>query len=234
MDVNGAIKPNLSSYLSHQIQILIREKDLKPGDRLPSAKSLADQFSVATPTIREALRRLQATGMIDIKHGSGIYVRRQSDRLMLSNPGYGALEHKTILQVLDARMLIEPHLAGLTARKASEIDIDALKDLVARADGALETADDTYIRINFDFHAAIARMSGNLVLTHVVESLLEMYSTELHLTDPGSGFAVTRERDHHHHHQIIEAIAVRDEAAASAAMGEHIQVARSTVVAQVS
>ena len=97
MDVTGTSKPNLSNYLAQQIQSLIRERDLKPGERPPSAKSLADQFNVATPTIREALRHLQATGMIDIRHGSGIYVRRQSDRLMLSNPGYGALETKTIL-----------------------------------------------------------------------------------------------------------------------------------------
>ena len=108
-------RPNLSAYLAQQVLALIRDRNLGPGDRLPSAKALADQFQVATPTIREALRRLQATGVVDIRHGSGIYVRRERERLMLSNPGYGALEHHTVLQLLDARILIEPHLAELAA-----------------------------------------------------------------------------------------------------------------------
>lgn len=234
MDSDGLTKPNLSAYLSNQIQIFIRTNDLKPGDRLPSARALAEQFNVATPTIREALRRLQATGLIDIKHGSGIYVRRQSDRLMLSNPGYGALETQTILQVLDARTLIEPHLAGLAAQFATPSEIGALQDLVLQADIAVERTDNSYIRVNYELHAAIARASGNLVLTHIVESLLEMYSTELHLTDPRTGFAITRARDHHHHHIVVEAIAHRDAASAMSAMSEHIDVARETVVAQVT
>src|SRR5215217_702752 len=85
---SSATRPNLSVYLSQQILNLIRDRHLKPGDRLPSAKDLAAQFSVATPTMREALRRLQATGIVDIRHGSGIYVRRDRERMMLSNPGY--------------------------------------------------------------------------------------------------------------------------------------------------
>jgi GntR family transcriptional repressor for pyruvate dehydrogenase complex len=234
MDQSSLSKPNLSAYLSSQIQNLIRTNNLKPGDRLPSARALAEQFNVATPTIREALRRLQATGLIDIRHGSGIYVRRPSDRLMLSNPGYGELETQTILQVLDARTLIEPHLAGLAAQYAKPSEVKALQDLIQRADAALERDDDAYIRLNYELHAAIARASGNLVLTHVVESLLEMYSTELHLTDPRTGFAVTRARDHHHHHLVIDAVARHDSASAIAAMTEHIEVARGTVVAQVT
>lgn len=234
MDQSGLSKPNLSAYLSSQIQNLIRSNDLKPGDRLPSARALAEQFDVATPTIREALRRLQATGLIDIRHGSGIYVRRQSDRLLLSNPGVGALETQTILQVLDARTLIEPHLAGLAAQFATPSEIEALQDLVRQADIAVERTDDSYIRVNYELHAAIARASGNLVLTHIIESLLEMYSTELHLTDPRTGFAVTRARDHFHHHIVVDAIAARDPASATGAMTEHINVARQTVVAQVS
>jgi len=234
MEPVALAKPNLSAYLSSQIQILIRSQNLQPGDRLPSAKALAEQFNVATPTIREALRRLQATGLIDIKHGSGIYVRRPSDRMLLSNPGVGRLETNLILQVLDARVLIEPHLAGLAAANASTSEINDLTTLVSDADEALQRSDNAYIVINNNLHVAIARASGNLVLTHVIESLLEMYSVELHLNDPRTGFAVTRDRDQHHHHLVIDAIAARDEKAASAAMADHIRAARATVVAQVS
>jgi GntR family transcriptional regulator, transcriptional repressor for pyruvate dehydrogenase complex len=222
-------RPDLSAYLSQQVIILIRDRQLKPGDRLPSAKALANLFSVATPTIREALRRLQAIGIVDIRHGSGIYVRREGNRLMLSNPGYGALETQTIMQVLDARMLIEPHLAQLAATRATEQDLVDLTALLAQAEQSLERPDDRYIRANHELHAGIARASGNLVLTHVVESLLEMYSTELHLVDPNSTLAEIRARDHRNHQLVIDAIAAGDGGGAFRAMVRHIETARSSI-----
>jgi GntR family transcriptional repressor for pyruvate dehydrogenase complex len=222
-------RPNLSAYLSQQVINLIRDRQLKPGDRLPSARDLANQFSVATPTIREALRRLQATGIVDIRHGSGIYVKRESDRMMLSNPTYGALETQTIMQVLDARLLIEPHLAQLAATRATNRDVAELRELLSRAEQALEKPDDGYIRANHALHAGIARASGNIVLSHVVESLLEMYSTELHLVDPNSTLAEIRARDHRNHQLVIEAIAAADGPAAYEAMVQHLEIARSSI-----
>jgi GntR family transcriptional repressor for pyruvate dehydrogenase complex len=225
-----APRPNLSTYLAQQVLSLIRERNLQPGERLPSAKALAAQFAVATPTMREALRRLQATGVIDIRHGSGIYVRRDRERLMLSNPGYGALETHTILQILDARLLIEPHLAKLAAQRAGKAEIDEITQLLARGGEALARPDDGYLHANNAFHTAIARASGNLVLAHVVESLIELYSTELHQVDPTSALAEIRGRDHRNHQLIFEAIRDGDGPRAQEAMVRHIEVARGTVV----
>jgi GntR family transcriptional repressor for pyruvate dehydrogenase complex len=222
-------RPNLSVYLSEQILNLIRDRQLKPGDRLPSAKDLAAQFSVATPTMREALRRLQATGIVDIRHGSGIYVRRDSDRLMLSNPAYGTLATQTIMQVLDARILIEPHLSELAAVNASPEQIAGLRELLVRAEQALERPDDRYIQANYSLHVAIAKSSGNLVLAHIVESLLEMYTEELHLVDPNSTLAEVRARDHRHHQLVIGAIASANAAAAREAMAQHLTVAQASI-----
>lgn len=222
-------RANLSTFLAQQVLTLIREGDLKPGDRLPSAKDLAARFSVATPTMREALRRLQATGVIDIRHGSGIYVRRDRDRLMLSNPAYGELETHTILQVLDARLLIEPHLTELAALRASAADIGELRLALADAEAALHFPDDRYIQANNDLHMVIARLAGNTVLMHVVESLVEIYSAELHLVDPSRTLVEIRVRDHENHQRVVAAIEAGDGPAAAAAMHRHIDVARSTV-----
>jgi GntR family transcriptional regulator, transcriptional repressor for pyruvate dehydrogenase complex len=223
-------RPNLSAYLSQQILSMIRERQLRPGDRLPSAKDLAAQFSVATPTMREALRRLQATGIIDMRHGSGIYVRRESERLMFANPAYGTLETQTILQVIDARILIEPHLADLAAGFASKEQIADLQSLLIPVEQALEYRDERYVRANHALHTAIARASGNLVLAQIVESLLEMHSIELHIVDPTSSLAEIRARDHHFHHLIVNAIASGNGAAARHAMDQHLNGARSTLV----
>jgi GntR family transcriptional regulator, transcriptional repressor for pyruvate dehydrogenase complex len=226
----AASRPNLSTYLAQQVLSLIRDRNLQPGDRLPSAKALAEQFAVATPTMREALRRLQATGVIDIRHGSGIYVRRDQERLMLSNPAYGVLETHTILQVLDARLLIEPHLAELAAQRSGEAEVAEIALLLERSKQALARPDDGYYHANNAFHSAIARASGNLVLAHVVESLIELYSTELHVVDPTSSLAEIRGRDHRNHQLIFEAIRDGDAMRAREAMVRHIEAARGTVV----
>jgi DNA-binding GntR family transcriptional regulator len=67
------------------------------------------------------------------------------------------------------------------------------------------------------------------VLSHVVESLLEMYSTELHLVDPNSTLAEIRARDHRNHQLVIEAIAAADGPAAYEAMVQHLEIARSSI-----
>src|ERR1700736_4319034 len=77
---------SLSEHLGQLVLALIRDDAMEPGDRLPSVKDLAERFSVATPTMREALRLLQMAGTLDIRHGSGIYVRHAGSRLMLTNP----------------------------------------------------------------------------------------------------------------------------------------------------
>ena len=62
------------------------ERPARPGNRLPSTRALAERFAVAMPTVRESLRRLQTTGAIEIRHGSGVYVSEAVDRLVLPNP----------------------------------------------------------------------------------------------------------------------------------------------------
>lgn len=232
-DQSGA-RPNLSTYLSQQILRMIREQDLKPGDRLPAARDLAARFSVATPTIREALRQLQATGIVDIRHGSGIYVRRDSDRLLLANPAYGELETRTIMQVLEARLLIEPHLSELAAQSATDEQVRELEALLVQAENTLNHPDSRYLDANYELHTAIARASGNEVLTHVVQTLLEMYSSELNLVDPESSFAEIRARDHARHKVVVSAIAAGDGKTAYQAMAGHIESARETVESRIT
>src|SRR5690242_5586288 len=98
---------------------LVRDEKLSPGDRLPSVKELSERFQVATPTMREALRLLEMAGNLDIRHGSGIYVRQPETRVMVTNPYARQLDTNTILNLLQARLFIEPPIAELAATQAS-------------------------------------------------------------------------------------------------------------------
>lgn len=84
-----------------------------PGDRLPTLQQLAVDFSVSVTTVREALRILESQGNVSIEHGRGMYVR--NDPLLLDDPAAGLeeLDNISIVDLLEARLLIEPELAAL-------------------------------------------------------------------------------------------------------------------------
>lgn len=221
-------RPDLSQQLTRQLLKLIATRNLQPGDRLPSMKELAVLFSVATPTIREALRRLQATGVVDIRHGSGIYVRRAEQGLIITNPHHGRLNAESVMQLLEARLAIEPYLAGRAAELATDADIAALEALLREAEQLLHGQDAELNPTNMHFHVRIARVSRNSILTEFFDSLVEVYSREqlgiLELFN-------ARSRDYQDHVAIFRAIRAHDAALATRRMQEHLVGVR-TVVAE--
>lgn len=228
----GANRPNLSNQLANGVIELIRERGLAPGDRLPTARELAASFEVATPTMREALRRLQATGVIDIRHGSGIYVLRAEQRLVVANPGYGDLETHTILQILDARLLVEPHLAALAARNVDPTNLASIEEVIEQAASEIRLRD--YLESNVRFHTLIARASGNLVLAQFIESLIELYSVELDQVDPNLMLVDGRTADNAVHQEIYAALAAGNGPAAYETMSRHLQAAVASVSMRLS
>ncbi len=213
---------SLSSHLAQQVLALIKDDRLQPGDRLPSVKELSERFSVATPTMREALRLLQMAGNLDIRHGSGIYVRRPQSRLMLTNPYAGSLSTETILNLLQARLLIEPSVAEMAATHASEKHLDDLAELLADAEGHLsgQDAEDAVLGVvNMRFHRGIAEGSGNTILADVVFTL-----TEVHIKEQMAVLDLynNRRRDHQQHKLIFDALKAGDAPGARRLMGEHL------------
>lgn len=151
-------RSSLTESLGREVLRLIKAEELGPGDRLPSVKKLAERFSVATPTMREALRLLQMAGNIDIRHGSGIYVRDGISRLVLANPYPGDLDVDTILNLLRTRLLIEPPVAELSAIAGTEGAFDELEGLLAEAERHLagdQVADGVLGLANMKFHRVV-------------------------------------------------------------------------------
>src|SRR5690606_2606062 len=101
-------RSTLSDALTRGILALMRADQLGPGDRLPSVRELSDHFQVAVPTLREAIRRLEAFGVVEVRHGAGIFVRTSQPPLMMANPTANAIDRQVILDLLDTRMLFEP------------------------------------------------------------------------------------------------------------------------------
>lgn len=214
-------RATLSDNLTRRVLDLIRSEGLGSGDRLPPVRSLAEHFSVAAPTVREALRRLQASGVVELRHGSGVYVRNNQERIVLSNPGHQELDAGATLHLLEARLLIEPHLAGLAAENADELRVAELGRHLDRAERCLDGGDDNALhRANMEFHRAVAACSGNSILSQVIDSLIELYSPEqraiLKIYDD-------RSRDYREHREIYAAILGTDPERARREMHRHLQ-----------
>jgi GntR family transcriptional repressor for pyruvate dehydrogenase complex len=207
-----------SDYVTEQLLELIKGE--KEGSRLPSVVALAQSLSVAAPTVRESLRRLEAIGVVEIRHGSGVYVRNAGERVLLANPYSGQLESRTILELLDARLVIEPTLANRTAVNASGAEIRELGEILEEAAVLLDGHDPLLHGVNMAFHRGVARFSGNAVLAQTIASIVDLYTAEqlliLRLYD-------NRSRDHEEHLAIFDAISRRDADGAADLMRQHLE-----------
>lgn len=212
-------RPSLSDALTERVLELIRSGGLRPGDRLPSARELSQRFAVTTPTLREALRRLEATGAVQMRHGSGIYVGSDLERVVIPNPNARELRGDQLLQLLDARLLIEPPLAAMAARRADPADLTRLRAVLDQAARHLSGEDAELNEANMSFHRAAAKAAGNYVLGEVVDSLLSVHGAEqreiLRIFDD-------RSRDHDEHRAILGAIESGDAQRADELMRAHL------------
>ncbi|HET9501850.1 MAG TPA: FCD domain-containing protein [Marmoricola sp.] len=215
-------RPSLSDSLSSGILQIVREQGLTAGDPMPNAKALAERFDVATPTIREALRKLEATGSVELRHGSGVYVGANVSRILLANPHASAVSAEMVKQMVEARLMIEPSLAAMAAqRRLSAEDLDVLHHAVAEPGLA-----DARTGRPVNFHREMANLAGNVVLAEVVDSLLSLRSWEQkqirRLYDD-------REHDLAQHREILHAIESHDHEAAHELTRSHLEDIREVV-----
>lgn len=226
-----APRTDLTSYLTQQIMDLIRIEDLRSGDRLPTAKALAERFAVATPTIREALRRLQALGVLDIRHGSGIYVRPGTERFLLANPDQRLFDARKIPQLLEARLLIEPYLARLAALRIDNAGLDRLQSFLDEAGKNLSENDEPLMHATMAFHSTIAAASGNTILSDIIGLLIDVYSSEqLAITSLYNA----RTEDHREHLEILAALRERDPDRVAELMRRHLAGVKAVVEARLA
>lgn len=219
-------RPNLSDALTEQVLELIREDGLGPGDRLPSTRELSRRFAVTVPTLREALRRLEVTGAILMRHGSGIYVGADLERVVLPNPNVRELRGERLVQLLETRLLIEPQAAELAARRATPEAVTRMRVVLAEAGRHLRGEDAQLHDANITFHRAAGLAAGNGVLAEVLDSLLSVHAVEqreiLRLFDD-------RARDFEEHTVILEAIERGDSEAARDLMRRHLEDVKSVI-----
>jgi GntR family transcriptional repressor for pyruvate dehydrogenase complex len=214
------LKQSLSDKLAQRIRAMIGKGDYQQGDRLPPIMEMARRFGVGHPTIREALKKLETMGFVEIRHGSGVYVSRSEEVLLHASPGYsGTVTKKLLLDLIRTRMPLELQSVTDAVRNGTPADLLEMRRLLTTASQNFSN-DEALHQANMAFHRQIALASGNTVLAQLLDVLQELFTREQRLI---LGIHGPRERDHQEHVGILEALELRDEALAVGRMREHLQ-----------
>lgn len=221
MNITTLERPgSLVERVSQQLAEIIRGGNADEERWLPGERSLAEKLGVSRTVVREATKRLEQQGLLEIQHGNGIKVvdrlhRPLNDSLTLLIPDMA----DRLQQLNDARLAIEPNAAAFAAQRATKEQIRTLR----RIHTQLEKAADGPAAIEQDvaFHHAIADASGNLIFRLILDSLADLGIASRLRTIGRIGKKASIEQ----HAPVLDAIERRDPVAASEAMRLHIRAA---------
>ncbi|MGW2017704.1 FadR/GntR family transcriptional regulator [Streptomyces sp. NPDC001927] len=203
-----------------QIKAMISGGELHPGDRLPTERDLAAQLGLSRSSMREAISALTVIGVLEARHGSGIYVSRLGADDLLETFGVVAdlSRGEQLVELLQVRRVLE---STATALAAARIDQDQLAVVTGHL-RAMEEADDPEEILAHDlaFHRAVNAASGNETMAAILEGL----STRTFRARVWRGYAEEGafERTRREHAAIHRALVARDPEAARAAAAAHV------------
>ena len=226
MSAEGISRTKLFEDVSERIISMIRSEEYPAGARLPSEQQLAQRFEVSRNTVRGAIRSLSIFGLLRSINGSGTFVSERANVILEAQALASIMAHPdALLELVQARCVLEPQLAAMAARAASREEIDRLFEIVERMRGVEDHT--AQINIGFSFHLELARMAHNRVLLGFYTSSAKQLR-DMRLL----GFPVPHDyaRSTEDHLRIAEAIASRDPDLSQFQMRHHITLCYQSVV----
>jgi GntR family transcriptional repressor for pyruvate dehydrogenase complex len=221
----------LSEKIIAQISDALVAGELKPGDRLPPERELAEQFGVSRTVIRDAVKTLAGRGILHVKHGAGIFVTTSEENAI---GRLGALSDILPLQgvrlrdLFEIRKVLEAEGAEWAARRRNDYHLKRLRGILEDAHRNSENLEVLSER-DAQFHVAIAEASQNLVLVRVMLTLLDLLAQSRRETLSIPGRAKLSLKDHE---RIVEEIEAQRHEGARETMLEHLTSVESAVLAE--
>jgi len=206
-------KRSVSEEVFDQIKDNIVKQIWSPGDKLPSENHLAEMFEVSRVSIRTAIHKLIALGILESRNGEGTFVRQINTGIYLNSfTQMLVLEPHDILELLEFRKGIERLSCELAAERATQQDIETLEKIVGNMKNSYSENDvSKFTMDDFNFHMCIAKMSKNSVVENVQMLLKDHIIAHFSEMNTKLGLDLNIEN----HIKILEAIKVHDPKAAS-------------------
>jgi GntR family transcriptional regulator, transcriptional repressor for pyruvate dehydrogenase complex len=217
LSLKRAPRRKLTETVAQQLLVAIGE--LEPGARVPSERELTRDLGVGRSTVREALNGLALLGLVEIRHGQGVFVVERRDE----DGGFDALQRALMKgltqEFLEARLVVEVEIVGLAAQRRTDADLQRILDTIEQLEQARGAPIDQALKPAADFNVAVAEAAHNEVLAGVEESFVGLMierASELYDTDD------FRMWDIDEHRRIFEAIRNGDAELAKERMRHHI------------
>jgi DNA-binding FadR family transcriptional regulator len=226
MALNSPIRAEpLSTQVTRQIESLITSGTWPVGSRIPAEKDLVSQLLVSRNTIREALRSLVHTGMIEARVGDGTYVRAPSE---LAAPLARRVQRSSLRDALEVRAALEKQAAHLAALRRTSVEVALLREFLATQRAAIVTGDrGSYTRADKDLHRTVVACARNELLSEIYEHLGGALKPSF-VPDLWDQTLASEEIDYHV--ALVEAIAASNPPAAEAAAAALIEILRNALL----
>ncbi len=207
-----------------QLDEEIRSGKLPIGSKLPSEAEILARFDVSRTVVREALSRLQASGLVETRHGIGTFVSRAD-----SAPGFEIQNEDIatvadVIAILELRIGLEVEAAGLAARRRTPANLSAMRAALRGFNASIERESDA-VPSDFQFHMEVARATGNKHFTELMTYLGAMIIPRTRVNTPKTapeGRLTYLRRVNDEHENIYDAIRNHDADAARLAMRTHL------------
>ncbi|OGR90274.1 MAG: hypothetical protein A2V88_08585 [Elusimicrobia bacterium RBG_16_66_12] len=205
----------LTKLVSDELIRYIKENRLRPGDRFPTEDQLCEQLGVSRTALREAMKRLEALGLVEAAPGRGRFITSPDlSHISSSISSLLLLGECSLSEVMEIRTVLETALAQLTASRATDEQLNGVQAAHLRIKEAQPDKDQA-LEATKDFHIAIAKASGNRLGEILV-------AATMHLTAELRRSHWAQDVDHHQLHQdLCDALLRKDPEAALKAMSEH-------------
>lgn len=213
-----------------QLKAMITNGELKPGDKLPSERDLAESLNVSRASVREALTTLEAIGILEIKPGEGTFIKQTSDAETFAPLALVLMvERNPEAQMMEVRRVLETEMASLAAQRATAENLNRIEESLSSMKSAKNTRD--AVDADLRFHFAIAEATQNTILLRLMNTIADLMHHSLRAnreklySDPPTGQRILREHD-----AIFQAIRNHDPELARNAMLEHINKIEKGIV----
>ena len=213
----------MSEAIVEQIRGLIRSERLRPGDRLPSERDLGERMGVSRVTVREAMRVLEAGGLIEIRvgaRGGAIVTSPSSTKIGSGLADLISLSPLTAAEVTEARQVVEMGIVPLVVERATDEDIAELREMAAAHQAAVRNGE-YGMPMSAAFHARVAACTHNAAIEMLVHSFHGPLLTSLRPAPPAAPLMGVRGTSEHR--DFVEAVAGRDVAGAQEIMRVHLE-----------
>ncbi len=221
MELKRIKSESLNETVQEQIKAFIAQSGLRGGDPIPTEKSLEEKLGISRTSIREALRSLEALGILETRHGVGRFLRDFNYDAILASLSYNiAVNVKNFREIIEVRIALETSFLETVTPTMSDAVIAELNEIVDLLEQQVRdgAADEDLIQTHTDFHLTLYKDADNELLLHLIRIFATIQRTltmfdQYHTSDIKEFIRL--------HRQLVDALVARDPTLARTRLLEH-------------